>query len=108
MTTEFVTVGQGATRGEVVDHIRFQETLQISSIIIVLDTEASLPARYPGAPRARQSGEKMQANFAPSPTFGYRPTPSERTFSSYSTNTTCASLAVVDRKEPSHRRDHRG
>jgi magnesium transporter len=68
MTTEVVIVGEDATRGEVVDHIRFHEIPpdQLDNIVLI-NREAKLAGTVPDrAPPARQLSDSACRNWCSS------------------------------------------
>jgi len=79
MTTEIVVVGEDATRGEVVDHIRFHEIPadQLDNIVLI-NRDAQLAGTVPIAHLLLADGEQRMVEIATAPLLSVKPDANER------------------------------
>ena len=92
MTTEFVVVGEDATRGEVVDFIRFHEVPpdQLDNVVLI-NREAALAGVVPLARLLLADGDTRMGELTFEPLLSVKSErAATRKFSSFSTNTICA------------------
>ena len=91
MTTEVVIVGEDATRGEVVDHVRFHEVPpdQLDNIVLI-NREAKLAGTVPIARLVLAARIREWPNLPSSLSSRSQRIPTIKTSSSFSINTICA------------------
>ena len=91
MTTEIVVVGEDATRGEVVDYIRFHELSpdQLDNVVLI-NKDAALAGTVPIARLLLADSDQRMAELAFEPLLSVTPTHTTKTSSSFSTNIICA------------------
>ncbi len=79
MTTEIVVVGEDATRGEVVDHIRFHEIPadQLDNIVLI-NRDAALAGTVPIAHLLLADGEQRMGEIASEPLLFVKPDANEK------------------------------
>jgi magnesium transporter len=79
MTTEIVVVGEDATRGEVVDHIRFHEipTDQLDNIVLI-NRDAVLAGTVPIAKLLLSDAEQRMGEIAAEPLLSVKPDANEK------------------------------
>jgi len=79
MTTEIVVVGEDATRGEVVDHIRFHEIPadQLDNIVLI-NRDAQLAGTVPIAQLLLAGGEQRMGEIASEPLLSLKPDADEK------------------------------
>lgn len=79
MTTEIVVVGEDATRGEVVDHIRFHEIPadQLDNIVLI-NRDAQLAGTVPIAHLLLADGEQRMGEIATEPLLSVKPDAKEK------------------------------
>ncbi|MGH9716689.1 MAG: magnesium transporter MgtE N-terminal domain-containing protein [Candidatus Acidiferrales bacterium] len=79
MTTEIVVVGEDATRGEVVDHIRFHEIPpdQLDNIVLI-NRDAALAGTVPVANLLLATGEQRVGEIASEPLLFVKPDANEK------------------------------
>ena len=98
MNTEIVVVGEDATRGEVIDYVRFHEIApdQLDNIVLI-NREAKLAGTVPIARLVLAARETSAwPTWRLSRCFPSRRTRKTRKFLRSSTNTICAALVVVN------------
>lgn len=79
MNTEIVVVGEDATRGEVVDYIRFHEiALDQLDNVILINREAALAGTVPVARLILADGEQRMAELAFEPLLSVKPDDSDK------------------------------
>lgn len=101
MNTEIVVVGEDATRGEVVDYIRFHDVAldQIDNIILI-NREAVLAGTVPVARLIMATGEQPLGQLALNPTLSVKPDAHDKEVFELFDKYNLRSLTVVD--EESH------
>ncbi|MGH9560334.1 MAG: magnesium transporter MgtE N-terminal domain-containing protein [Terracidiphilus sp.] len=79
MTTEIVVVGEDATRGEVVDHVRFHEIPvdQLDNIVLI-NRDAALAGTVPIAHLMLADAEQRMVEIASTPLLSVKPDASEK------------------------------
>lgn len=97
MTTEMVVVGEDATRGEVVDHIRFHEIPpdQFDDIILI-DREAALAGTVPIAKLLLAGAEQRMGEITSDPLLSLLPDANEKEVFELFDKYNLRSLVVVD------------
>lgn len=99
MNTEFVVVGEDATRGEVVDYIRFHEiSLDQLDNIILLNKDAQLAGTVPVARLILASSDQRMSELAFEPLLSVQPDASDRDVFELFDKYNLRSLTVVDDK----------
>lgn len=79
MTTEIVVVGEDATRGEVVDYIRFHEiSLDQLDNIVLISRDATLAGTVPVARLVLANGEQRMSELVSEPLLSVPPDASEK------------------------------
>ncbi len=79
MNTELVVVGEDATRGEVVDYIRFHEiSLDQLDNVVLINREAALSGTVPVARLILADGEQRMAELAFEPLLSVKPDDSDK------------------------------
>jgi len=79
MNTEIVVVGEDATRGEVVDYIRFHEiSLDQLDNVVLINREAALSGTVPVARLILAGGEQRMAELAFEPLLSVKPDESDK------------------------------
>ena len=97
MTTEFVVVGQDATRGEVVDYIRFHEIpLDQLDNVFVIDNEAALVGAVPVAKLLIASPQQCMAELYAEPPVSVLPEVEDKDIFELFDKYNLRSLAVTD------------
>lgn len=99
MTTEIVVVGEDATRGEVVDHVRFHEIPadQLDNIILI-NRDAQLAGTVPIANLLLASAEQRMAEISSVPMLSVRPNAGEREVFELFDKYNLRSLVVVNKE----------
>ncbi len=97
MTTEIVVVGEDATRGEVLDYIRFHEiaTDQLDNIVLI-NRDAALAGTVPVARLLLANSDQRMAELAFEPMVSVKADAKTPKPSNCSTNTNLRSLIVVN------------
>jgi magnesium transporter len=97
MTTEIVVVGEDATRGEVVDYIRFHEipTDQLDNVVLI-DRDATLSGNVPIARLLLSGSEQRMAELAFEPKLSVTPDTKEKDVFELFDKYNLRSLTVVD------------
>jgi magnesium transporter len=97
MTTEIVVVGEDATRGEVVDYIRFHEipTDQLDNVVLI-DRDATLAGNVPIARLLLSGSEQRMAELAFEPKLSVTPDTKEKDVFELFDKYNLRSLTVVD------------
>jgi magnesium transporter len=97
MTTEVVVVGEDATRGEVVDHIRFHEIpLDQLDNVVLINRDASLAGTVPIARLILADGEARMSEMISEPLLSVRPETDEKEVFELFDKYNLRSLTVVD------------
>lgn len=97
MTTEYVVVGEDATRGEVVDYIRFHEIpLEQLDVVFVLSRDARLVGAVPVARLLLTGEEQRMADLYTDPPPSVRPEAEDKEVFELFDKYNLRSLAVVD------------
>ena len=97
MTTEIVVVGEDATRGEVVDYIRFHEIApdQLANIVLI-DRDATLAGNVPVANLLLSGSEQRMSELAFEPKLSVTPDTKEKEVFELFDKYNLRSLTVVD------------
>lgn len=97
MNTEIVVVGEDATRGEVVDYIRYHDVPldQLDSVVLI-NREANLVGTVPVARLVLLSGEQRMSEIAAAPTLSVKPDANEKDVFELFDKYNLRSLTVVD------------
>ena len=97
MNTEIVVVGEDATRGEVVDYIRFHEiSLDQLDNVVLINREAALAGTVPVARLILAGGEQRMAELAFEPLVSIKPDASDKEVFEIFDKYNLRSLAVVN------------
>jgi Mg/Co/Ni transporter MgtE len=97
MNTEIVVVGEDATRGEVVDYIRFHEmALDQLDNIVLINRDAVLAGTVPVARLILAGGEQRMGELAFEPLLSVRPEAKDNEVFELFDKYNLRSLAVVD------------
>ncbi len=98
MTTEIVVVGEDATRGEVVDYIRFHEIApdQLANIVLI-DRDATLAGNVPVANLLLSGSEQRMSELAFEPKLSVTPDTKEKDVFELFDKYNLRSLTVVDK-----------
>jgi magnesium transporter len=97
MTTEFVVVGEDATRGEVVDYIRFHEIpLEQLDVVFVISRDARLVGAVPVARLLLTGEEQRMADLYTDPPPSVRPEAEDKEVFELFDKYNLRSVAVVD------------
>lgn len=97
MTTEYVVVGEDATRGEVVDYIRFHEIpLEQLDVVFVISHDARLVGAVPVARLLLTGEEQRMADLYTDPPPSVRPEAEDKEVFELFDKYNLRSLAVVD------------
>lgn len=99
MTTEIVVVGEDATRGEVLDHIRFHEipTDQLDNIVLI-NRDAQLAGTVPIASLLLADAEQRMAEIASEPMLSMKPNAGEKEVFEIFDKYNLRSLVVVNKE----------
>ena len=109
MNTEIVVVGEDATRGEVVDYIRFHEVgLDQLDNIVLINRDAALAGTVPVARLILAGSDQRMAELAFEPLLSVRPDAKDKEVFELFDKYNLRSLAVVDDANCPDWRDHRG
>jgi magnesium transporter len=102
MNTEIVVVGEDATRGEVVDYIRFHEiALDQLDNVVLINREAALSGTVPVARLILADGEQRMAELAFEPLLSVKPDESDKEVFEIFDKYNLRSLTVVnDENQP--------
>jgi magnesium transporter len=102
MNTEIVVVGEDATRGEVVDYIRFHEiSLDQLDNVVLINREAALSGTVPVARLILADGEQRMAELAFEPLLSVKPDESDKEVFEIFDKYNLRSLTVVnDENQP--------
>ena len=102
MNTEIVVVGEDATRGEVVDYIRFHEiALDQLDNVVLINKDAGLAGTVPVARLILADGEQRMAELAFQPLVSIKPDASDKEVFEIFDKYNLRSLAVVnDESQP--------
>jgi magnesium transporter len=97
MTTEIVVVGEDATRGEVVDHVRFHDipTDQLDNIILI-NRDSALAGTVPIARLLLANAEQRMGEITSEPLLSVKPDASEKDVFELFDKYNLRSLVVVD------------
>lgn len=97
MNTEIVVVGEDATRGEVVDYIRFHEiSLDQLDNVVLINKDAALAGTVPVARLILADGEQRMAELAFEPLVSIKPDASDKDVFEIFDKYNLRSLAVVN------------
>jgi magnesium transporter len=98
MTTEIVVVGEDATRGEVVDYIRFHEIApdQLDNVVLI-DRDATLSGNVPVARLLLSSSDQRMTELASAPKLSVTPDTKEKEVFELFDKYNLRSLTVVDK-----------
>jgi magnesium transporter len=98
MTTEIVVVGEDATRGEVVDYIRFHEIApdQLDNIVLI-DRDATLAGNVPVARLLLSGSDQRMTELASAPKLSVTPDTKEKEVFELFDKYNLRSLTVVDK-----------
>ena len=97
MNTEIVVVGEDATRGEVVDYIRFHDvSLDQLDNVVLINREAALAGTVPVARLILADGAQRMAGLAFEPMLSVKPDASDKEVFEIFDKYNLRSLAVVD------------
>ena len=109
MNTEIVVVGEDATRGEVVDYIRFHDISpdQLDNIVLI-NREAVLAGTVPIARLVLADSEQRMAELAFQPLLSVTPDATDKEVFELFDKYNLRSLTVVNEIEVSARRNYRG